>query len=115
MANPDVAMAFQNPRVQQAIMDVSTDHSYLELSSVTHINMIISSAVFSKPDGYCQISKWQGGNLLSVSPFLSGRYFVTCSSLSHTQPSLNLFDKNPSPLRAQGEITVKSLIFSARF
>ena len=32
MANPDVAMAFQNPRVQQAIMDVSLLSGQISLS-----------------------------------------------------------------------------------
>jgi hypothetical protein len=32
MANPDVAVAFQNPRVQAAIMDVSGPKSFLSIA-----------------------------------------------------------------------------------
>lgn len=41
MANPDVAMAFQNPRVQAAIMDVSSNLNTTSL--IFHIKSLNAS------------------------------------------------------------------------
>lgn len=67
MANPDVAMAFQNPRVQQAIMDVCfTKATYKLIFSClifgwTDTCPLLCYAVLTEPIKHSKIPKWQGG------------------------------------------------------
>lgn len=58
MANPDVAMAFQNPRVQAAIMDVSSSLITLLVFQYRNWVYLVVLAVFTESTEYCQISKW---------------------------------------------------------
>jgi len=59
MANPEVAMAFQNPKVQEAIMDVC----YITASFLYYIatcyppNIFLAFAVLTKSFKYCKVSK----------------------------------------------------------
>lgn len=62
MANPDVALAFQNPRVQQAIMEVYCNWLTINFMKSNHLcNILAHFAVFTEPTKHCQISEWQGG------------------------------------------------------
>lgn len=84
MANPDVAMAFQNPRVQAAIMDVSNFFVFIPSTLYTcqkkktifcqtllffvvvRVNlwfMVLVFAVLSKSFEYCQVSERQRGKM----------------------------------------------------
>lgn len=63
MANPDVAMGFQNPRVQAAIMDVCSQtqvkralYGYI-LNLYLWNNINVMFAVFSKPYEHYQVPK----------------------------------------------------------
>lgn len=47
MANPDIAMAFQNPKVQAAIMEVRLNWQYYFLPSVISLPLVLTSSSLS--------------------------------------------------------------------
>ena len=67
MANPDVAMAFQNPRVQAAIMDVSPNSCTYFIHTFLLSNALSFFTVFAESFEYCKISERQGGMVVTSS------------------------------------------------
>ena len=71
MQNPDVAMAFQNPRVQAALMEVRfilslelKKKNLFDMSQLNLIVVVIVVAVFREPNEHHEVPKRQRGKSL---------------------------------------------------
>lgn len=92
MANPDVAMAFQNPRVQAAIMDVSNFYLFPaspppKIWPSSQLRCFVCNlsdfgtgnfSVFAESSEYRQVSKRQRGNI---------KYSLRSSRVSSEKPN----------------------------